>query len=152
MKDVKLRKHELFPVDASHAVAGFFYCTETERVLLHQRDGLTNINPNRWAFFTGLVEMDESPLAAFVREVYEEIGYTLTGDQVQAFDTYLNVERQTIRHVFFVNIETEFLPEKVNEGAGVGWYTITETLQLDTTDLTRHDLKKFTAHLKHVIE
>lgn len=112
-------------------------------MLLHQRDGQTTINPHKWAFFTGLVEAGESPSAAFVREIGEEIDQTLTANQVSEWDTYLNEERQTIRHVFSVNVKTEFLPKNINEGAGVGWFTIPEALQLDCTYLTAKDLRKF---------
>jgi 8-oxo-dGTP pyrophosphatase MutT (NUDIX family) len=126
-------------------VAGFFFCPRTGRVLLHQRDGKTDINPHKWAFFTGLVENYESPLTAILREVKEEIGYSLTDTQAQEIDRYLNEERQTIRHVFLINVETEFYPRKVHEGAGVGWHTLSEALQLDVTTLTKYDLEKFAA-------
>jgi 8-oxo-dGTP pyrophosphatase MutT (NUDIX family) len=133
-----------------HAAAGFFFCPPTGRVLLHQRDGKTDINPHKWAFFTGLVEGDESPLQAFIREISEEIGYRVTFQQMHAFDTYLNKERQTIRHVFVAEVAEEFLPRIVHEGAGVGWFTLEAALQLDSTRLTERDLKKFSKseHIK----
>ncbi|QQR79077.1 MAG: NUDIX hydrolase [Candidatus Moraniibacteriota bacterium] len=134
-----------------HAVAGFFFCPGTGRVLLHQRDGQTTINPHKWAFFTGLVESDESPLAAFVREISEEIGYVLSSNLVEALDTYLNEERQTMRHVYCCRVKEEFLPEHVNEGAGVGWYLLSDAFHLDMTDLTRRDLEKFAARLDRVV-
>lgn len=129
--------------DLPHAVAGFFFCPETGRVLLHQRDGETTINPHKWAFFTGLMENGESPMAAFIREVNEEIGYALVPDRVQTLDKYLNEERQTIRHVFLAQVETEFTPKQVFEGAGVGWFKLHQTSALDLTQLTRRDLDAF---------
>lgn len=125
------------------AAAGFLFCSKTKRVLLHQRDGQTAINPHKWAFFTGLVEGDESPLQAFIREAAEEIGYALTLEQVHKLDRYLNTERQTMRHVFVAAVNSEFLPSAVNEGADVGWFTLTEAWSLDLTHLTKRDLKKF---------
>ncbi len=113
-------------------------------MLLHQHDGQTVINPHQWAFFMGLVEAGKSPSAALVREIGEEIDQKLTVNQINdEWDTYLNAEQQTIRHVCMVKVENEFLPENVNEGVGVGWFTIPEAPQLDCTYLTAKDLRKF---------
>lgn len=68
---------------------------------------------------------------------------TLTVNQINEWDTYLNAEQQTIRHVCVVKVENEFLPENVSEGASIGWFTIPEAPQLDCTYLTAKDLRKF---------
>lgn len=64
---------------------GFLFDAQARKVLLHRRDDQTPFNPNRWAFFGGLNEGNESFGECFVRELREETGLQLEPDRV----TYL---------------------------------------------------------------
>ena len=77
-------------VTQKFGVGGFLYNHTTRCVLLHHRDGNTIHNPNRWAFFTGLNEPDETPVNAFIRELREELGVELARKDVIPLCDYFN--------------------------------------------------------------
>ena len=56
---------------------GFLYDRKKDSVFLHKRDGNTQVNPNKWAFFGGLNEGPESFAECFIRELHEEIGLAI---------------------------------------------------------------------------
>lgn len=122
---------------------GFFYNEESGKVLLHKRDNNTAINPNRWAFFGGTNEGDESPVDTFIREIYEELNVSLKKDNVIELCNYLNEERMTWRNVFFVKNKLDKSEMKLQEGADFEWVPLNEVFGLDLTELTIRDLKFF---------
>src|SRR5438132_13377041 len=64
---------------------GFLFDAAARKVLLHLRDNQTLFNPNRWAFFGGLNDGNESFGECFIRELHEEIGLQVAPHRV----TYL---------------------------------------------------------------
>ena len=122
---------------------GFLYNPETKEVLLHKRDGNTDINPHKWAFFGGLSEGDEAPMQTFIREVREELGLSLSDEDVSPLRDYLNVERGTHRYVFCVISETKKEDMILGEGADFDWIPREKVFEYDLTDMTRDDLKAF---------
>ena len=126
-----------------HAAAGFLYDSKHKAVLLHLRDGNTKINPNKWAFFTGLAEWDETHIETFRREIREEIGILLPLECINEFDVYVNEEHNTIRHVFVAEYYVPLSLLTLGEGAGFDWVPLNKVFELDLTEKTERDLKKF---------
>ena len=122
---------------------GFLYNPNTNSVLLHQRDGNTTFNPRYWAFFGGCNEGDETAEQCFIRELYEEIGYTITEDQVVYLDDYQNIELGTHRHIFYVISDIEKSKLVLGEGADMEWIPLEKVFTYKLTDKTIDDLKKF---------
>lgn len=126
-----------------HAAAGFLYDNKRKAVLLHLRDGNTKINPNKWAFFTGLAEGDETYEQTFRREIKEEIGIDLPNDSVRLLDEYLNEEFNTWRHFYVAEHYVPLDKLTLGEGSGFDWVPLDKVFELDLTEKTERDLKKF---------
>ncbi|MEZ4103706.1 MAG: UDP-N-acetylmuramoyl-L-alanine--D-glutamate ligase [Candidatus Paceibacterota bacterium] len=122
---------------------GFLYNEETKSVLLHKRDGDTEINPNKWAFFGGLSEFNESPLETFLREIKEELTVMLDETEVIPLCDYLNEEKKTYRNVFYIKSIMQKSEMKLREGADFDWIPLDKVFDLDLTSLTKKDLKFF---------
>ena len=122
---------------------GFLYNPKTNSVLLHKRDGNTNINPNKWAFFGGLNEGEESPVETFVREIHEELGMVISPVEVKPLCDYLNQELGTYRYVFFIESEIKESEIVLGEGAGLEWVPVEKVFGYDLTEKTKEDLLVF---------
>lgn len=122
---------------------GFLYSSKKQAVLLHLRDGNTKVNPNKWAFFGGLSEGEESPKQTFVRELKEELHINVDEKDVINLCDYLNEELQTYRHVFYVESDLELTDMTLGEGAGFDWVSLENIFEKDLTDKTEKDLKYF---------
>ncbi|HLC99659.1 MAG TPA: NUDIX domain-containing protein [Patescibacteria group bacterium] len=128
---------------------GFLYNPQTKSVLLHQRDGNTKIEPHKWAFFGGLNEGNETPVECFIRELEEEIGMSVSFNEVQDLCDYLNTKLNTHRYVFFVESLLTDTPHLIlGEGAGFAWIPLEKVFEYDLTDKTRQDLEFFLQHKK----
>ncbi len=125
------------------ASAGFLYNPKTESVLLHLRDGNTTFNPNKWSLFGGLGEGDETPLEAFIREIYEEIGLVIESKNVIFLSEYLNEAIDTAKYTFFVVSDIDISALKLGEGAGFEWVKLSDLERYDLTVGTRRDLLYF---------
>lgn len=126
---------------------GFLYDAESRRVLLHLRDGKAPINPNKWSFFGGGSEGDETAEECLARELQEELGIKVDAADCKPLRDYLNERLQTWRYVFYVE---RFVPESeitLGEGADFRWVALEEVEELDLTTGTREDLRFFRANL-----
>jgi mutator protein MutT len=129
---------------------GFLYNPKTKSILLHQRDGNTNFNPNMWAFFGGLAEGTETPEQCFVREIKEELDLNVAPEDLISVCDYLNEEFDTYRYVFFVQSEIRKDELTLGEGAGFDWVSLDRLDQYDLTDKTIKDLEIFTDKLNGI--
>ncbi len=127
-------------------VAGFLYNPETREVLLHHRDGNTNIYPHKWAFFGGLGEGAETPVEAFVREMREELGITLDPTEVSLFCEH-PAEIGGYRYAFFVRSDLAKAKMTLSEGADFDWISLDNVLTYDLTPRARLDLEMFSKSL-----
>lgn len=126
------------------------YDRHGDRVLLHQRDGNTKINPYKWAFFGGLNEGKETFIECFKRELEEEIGYRAPDSEVFYVRDYYNDELSTHRAVFVVRA---FLAEDqivLTEGAGFKWVPFNELAGLDLTEKTKIDVDYFLENMEDI--
>lgn len=122
---------------------GFLYSPMKQSVLLHLRDGQAKVNPNKWAFFGGLSEENETPKQTFVREIKEELNIEIHEDDVIELCDYLNEELQTYRNVFYVVSDLDLNQMKLGEGAGFDWVPLEHLFEKDLTDKTEKDLRFF---------
>lgn len=112
-------------------------------VLLHHRDGNTENNPNRWAFFGGSSEEDETPAQCFIRELHEEIGLKVPQKDVIYLRDYFNAIMKRHRNVFYVISDVPVTELILGEGAGFEWIPLDRVSEYDLTDKTKEDLDFF---------
>jgi 8-oxo-dGTP pyrophosphatase MutT (NUDIX family) len=98
---------------------GFLFDAQARKVLLHRRDDQTPFNPNRWAFFGGLNEGNESFGECFVRELREETGLQLEPDRVTYLRDYAHTTVAQHRAVFYALSDVPLERLTLGEGAGL---------------------------------
>jgi 8-oxo-dGTP diphosphatase len=96
---------------------------QADKFLMQLRDNDPKIlYPGYWGLFGGHIEPGETPEIAVVREVQEEIGYTLP--IVSKFNIYS--DEKVIRHVFHASLTVELAQLVLSEGWDMGLMTIDE--------------------------
>ena len=123
--------------------SGFLYNPKKKEVLLHKRDNNTNISPDKWAFFGGSSEGEETPVQTFIREMYEELSIRVSDTEAIPLREYLNVERDTYRYIFYVVSDKRKEEMVLGEGADFDWIPLDKVFEYDVTDKTRNDLEYF---------
>lgn len=113
------------------------------KYLLQMRNGKEGIcNPLMWNFFGGGLENpDEEPLRTALREMKEEIGIEVTEQDFRFLGTVEEGEKMV--YVFDCIPRLEWADIVVNEGAGAGWFTKGEILQIPITEKTKLIVEKF---------
>lgn len=94
-------------------------CSATNRYLLGLRSKFVN-EPNTWGTFGGMIDAEEDPKEAAMREVGEEIGYTEKLD-LQHFDTFDKVEG-FVFYNFLGTVSEEFQPKLSWETSEARWF------------------------------
>lgn len=122
---------------------GFFYNPKKNEILLHKRDGNTKINPHKWTFFGGSSENNEKPLQTFIREIEEELGVKLFGEEVVPLCDYLNEQENMWRHVFYAISEKQKSEMVLGEGADFDWVSLDKVFEYDLSEKTIRDLNTF---------
>lgn len=122
---------------------GFLYNPKTKEVLLHKRDDKTDVNPNKWGFFGGSSEGNETPVQTFIREMHEELGIRLLESEIIPLCDYENIKRNTHRYVFYVVSDKKKSEMVLGEGADFNWIPSGSVSECDLTDKTIVDLKTF---------
>lgn len=128
---------------------GFLYNPKKNEVLLHKRDGDTTINPNKWAFFGGLAEGDETPQEAFVREIQEELSIVIQESEVHFLYDYMNTELGTHRYIFYIESEKQKSEMVLTEGADFDWVSLKSVFSYDLTQRAVWDLKTFLKRIQY---
>lgn len=125
---------------------GFLYNPHTQSVLLHKRDNKAPINPNKWGFFGGSSEDQETPYETFIREFNEELGITIEQQHMIPLCDYLNVEYNQYRYVFYITSALEKSEMVLNEGEDFDWIPLNKIFEYDLSIKTKDDLKTFIEH------
>jgi len=90
--------------------------TMDERVLLQLRDDIPTIShPNHWGLFGGGVEPSESPLAAAIREIGEELSIELAEQDVVNQGAF-QYESGKVHHLFSYTLRDELETAQLSEG------------------------------------
>lgn len=129
-------------------VGGFLYNPKTKEVLLHKRDDKTDVNPNKWAFFGGSSEDDETPVQTFIREMQEELSIKLVESEIIPLCDYENIKRNTHRYIFYVISDKKKEEMVLGEGADFGWIPLADVFTYDATEKTFDDLKIFLSKIQ----
>lgn len=130
-------------LNGDFAVAGFLYNQVTKSVLLHLREPDAKYNPSKWAFFVGLNDEEESPIEAFTRTLYEEIGLDVHQVEVEPLYHYMNEDFEVIRYVFFVKSDADLDSLNLSEEDGYRWVSLFELDKYELTINSRTDLTYF---------
>jgi 8-oxo-dGTP diphosphatase len=127
---------------------GFLYDPTRDAVFLHHRDGNTKWAPNKWAFFGGNSEEGETPTECLLRELEEEIGLTLSEDEVTFLRDYFAPHAGVQRHIFYAVRDDDKSTLRLGEGAGFDWVPLSDIDAYDLTDMTKDDLDYFSKNFR----
>jgi len=137
--DIENRYH----VEYAFCVAlGFLFHRSSGSVLLQLKGAGAPWFPRMWELFGGRMEERDAddPVAAWCRELKEEIGVTLLAEQAHPVDDYVN-EYGFRRVVFYAAWPTLQRDFHLTEGAGYEWFPIDEAARLpNISPLARRDV------------
>ena len=94
------------PFQGVVAVGAVFLSTRTNRVLLQFRNS-DKRQKHTWGFWGGIVENNESPYEALIREVEEELGIVPDINKLNPIDVYQSKDRNFMYYSFVAVIEDE---------------------------------------------
>lgn len=78
----------------------------------------------QWALFGGMVEKDEQPKDALMRELTEEMGFIPDIEKLYPFDVYQSRDGHFKYYSFVAIVVDEFVPELNNENCGYSWVNL----------------------------
>lgn len=120
--------------------AAVFFVNSRGQILLRQRDDRPGLlEPGRWDVIGGLIEDDETPEAALVREVREEIGLALEGFQFWQE----HAGRITDFHLFHAPLEVPVGELRLTEGQQIRFVAAGDALRLPLVPWLREVLPSF---------
>ncbi len=95
---------------------------QQDAYLLQLRDCVPTITyPDRWSFFGGEIEADESPWQALQRELEEELEWR--PDRGRFLYEWINPEHPCRIHFFAVPFSGDRSTLVLHEGQDLGWFT-----------------------------
>ncbi len=97
--------------------------TKTNRVLLNMR-APHKTHAMQWALFGGMVEKDEQPKDALMRELMEEMNFVPDIEKIYPFDVYQSRDGHFKYYSFVCVVEEEFSPELNDENCGYCWINL----------------------------
>ena len=113
------------PVQNKMGVGTLMVSTKTQRVLLNMR-APHKTHAMQWALFGGMVEKDEQPKDALMRELTEEMGFVPDIEKLYPFDVYQSRDGHFKYYSFVAIVVDEFVPELNNESCGYCWINLGE--------------------------
>ncbi len=125
-----------------YVATGFLMHQPTRQILLHLRDSMAPLNPDRWAFFGGRAEPEDAgdPLRTWIREMAEELGIAIERSSAREVRRYV-MATGLPRVVFCYPWPDRRMDFVLGEGAGFAWFDLAGALALpNLTDPTREDL------------
>jgi 8-oxo-dGTP pyrophosphatase MutT (NUDIX family) len=98
---------------------------KTKRVLLNLR-APHKTHAMQWALFGGMVEKEEQPKDALMRELTEEMGFVPDIEKLYPFDVYQSRDGHFKYYSFVAVVMDEFIPELNVESCGYSWIDLGE--------------------------
>lgn len=111
------------------------------KYLLQFRDSDAPLYPLLWDFFGGGIEEGETAIECVIRELEEELELKVTADDLEllgAFDWTGHND-----HAVLCKKTLEWNDIRLHEGAGCGFFTIEEMLQLPTVSYVPGFVKRY---------
>ena len=109
--------------------ASIIFVNSSNEILLFLRDNRPDIPyPNRWDLLGGAVEPGETASEGIIREIKEEIDYTLVDPQlfrITEFDDRLE-------YTFFEHVDLNIQEMHLNEGQRMKWFSRDEILAIES--------------------
>lgn len=102
------------------AAGALFISSTTNRVLLSMR-AAHKTHKYEWSLFGGMIDDNETPKEALLRECREEMGFEPVIEKIYPFDIYESRDQQFRYYTFICIVEDEFLPVLNNESIGYLW-------------------------------
>lgn len=94
--------------------------SKTSRALLSLRAGYKT-HGMTWSLFGGMVEKNEQPKDALLRELSEEMNLLPDIERIYPFDTYQSKDKHFKYYSFVTVVEDEFTPTLNKENCGYCW-------------------------------
>ena len=101
-------------------VGALIVSTKTNRVLLNMRAPYKT-HSMCWSLWGGMMEENEQPKAALLRELTEEMGFVPDIEKLYPFDVYQSKDKHFKYISFVAVVEDEFVPEINKESCGYCW-------------------------------
>jgi len=100
--------------------ASIIFVNSLNEILLFLRDNKPGIPfPNRWDLLGGAVEPGESPSQCIIRELKEEIGYTLVDPQIYAITEF----DDRVEHTYIEHADLDIDETHLTEGQRLKWFS-----------------------------
>ena len=112
-------------ITSKMGVGTLIVSTKTKRVLLNLR-APHKTHAMQWALFGGMVEKDEQPKDALMRELTEEMGFVPDIEKLYPFDVYQSRDGHFKYYSFVAVVVDEFVPELNAESCGYCWIDLGE--------------------------
>jgi 8-oxo-dGTP diphosphatase len=110
------------------------------RLVFQLRDNLPTIgHPGHWGLFGGRVEAGESPRAAIVRELWEELGLRVDEQQLIEHGAFAETPTKTV-HLFSYDAGSTIDDARLSEGQGLGRFAPQRLRELADGSLDGHPL------------
>lgn len=110
-------------------------------ILLQFRDGNPRLNPLNWDFFGGGYDHGEELLPGARRELLEELGVDVALDDLQVKGEYTD---DLVHEAIILCLRPiEWREIDLREGAGCGFFTKEEAMQLPLIERVRSNIEKF---------
>ena len=106
-------------------VGSLIVSVKTSRVLLSLRSSYKT-HAMQWSLFGGMIEENENPKDALLRELQEEIGSVPDIEKIYPFDVYHSKDGHFQYISFVVIVDEEFIPELNKENCGYCWISLGE--------------------------
>ena len=128
-----LERKEVHKKNLLHNEISIFVINEKGEVLLEKRSPNKKNNPNKWGLVAGHVEHLESISDAALRELEEEIGYSISKEQLHPLLDRLLLRGESnsyFSYCFYVlcNLKEEEFTLQKEEVSAVKWVPINELL------------------------
>lgn len=104
-------------------VGTLIVAVKTSRVLLNMR-APHKTHAMQWALFGGMVEKDEQPKDALMRELTEEMNFIPDIEKIYPFDVYQSRDGHFKYYSFVCIVEDEFSPILNDENCGYCWINL----------------------------
>lgn len=125
------------PEGRFHKVVHIWIQNEKGELLMQKRSDTVDNCPGEWATTGGSVQAGEEPLTTAVRELSEELGLTVSAEELQYCLMVRRPSAYCYVYVLFKDIPVETLVLQESEVSDAAWMT-TETIEKMVAERTMH--------------